>query len=146
VLQQTNNSRNGYIIAKKSWEADLPENRQKILACCDVFCLTRTGRFNIPKEQQGKQYCSLDHALSEIRSTLIPPQKVFICGGINLYQEAFMRGIVNQCILSFLPNDYACDLHLNFIRDNLKDQFNQTLKDKRHRQFHVEYWERKQPD
>ena len=52
-----------------------------------------------------------------------------------------MRGIVNKCILSFLPDDYRCDLHLDFVRDNLKTRFNQSRVDDTHENFHVEYWE-----
>ncbi len=143
VLQQTDNSKNGYIIARKSWEADFPKSRLKILAHCDVFCLTKAGKFNVPEKQRGKPSTSLDHALSGIRSTPNPPQRVFICGGISLYKEAFMRGIVNKCILSFLPDDYRCDMHLHFIRDNLPNQFNKISTDATHSNFHVEYWGKK---
>ena len=114
---------------------------KKILDVCEVFCLTRKKVFNIPKKEQGKPCNSFDHALSEINKQAITQEKVFICGGIELYKEAFLQGHVNQCTLSFLPNDYNCDMHLDFVRDNLEKQFYKKSTDKSHKNFYVEYYE-----
>lgn len=142
-IAKKNQCRNAYVIARKSWEADFSESRRKILDVCEVFCLTRKKVFNIPKEEQGKSCNSFDHALSEINKLVIPREKVFICGGLELYKEAFLRKLVDQCILSFLPDDYHCDMHLNFVRDNLESQFYKAFTDKNHKNFYVEYWKRK---
>ena len=140
VTQAKNNLKNAYIVGRKSWESDSKQNRMDILKHCYVMCLSSQKKFTIPDAQRGNICDSFDHALNKITKMSSIIDNIYICGGYSIYKEAFDRGIVKKYILSFLPENYDCDLHLSF----LKDQHNNIKKiDEIHPSTHftVEFFE-----
>lgn len=56
--------------------------------------------------------------------------KIFICGGYNIYKEALEKNLVNEIYITKIDKDYNCDNNLEFFDDSIKKYklyFNKTF-------------------
>ena len=130
---------NAYLVGKKSWEMETPEQRSFLLKNCHVLVLSRTGKMSIPKNEQGYVCSSFDRALQKLALQSYEINNVFICGGFEIYIESLKRGLITDCIISKIDNTFGCDLHIRSLNEYLKSNF--TIKETIFNEtFKVEYW------
>lgn len=141
VTHSPNNRKNAYLVGRVSWELDSPERRQFLAAKCHVIVLSASGSIDLPKDQFGRVCSSFDHALHELMSISEQLDNIFVCGGRRVYREALERGLVRNCIVSRLEQDYQCDVHLPFLPDYLGRYYAKKKNDDLFSEFRIEYWE-----